>query len=361
MLKRIFHVYLMISFGIAAAAYSQSPSQQALIARPILTFVLDSSHQLRPLVGIPGSASIGTPVDLGFEVTQAVIPPDHDYILAATSQSDWPVLLNVRGGTVTPMQSLVNSLRRPNPDCTHVGDPALSTGRKAICRPVSRAVDPGPIDSMALSPAGSAAAFLSQATSSVYVFFFSNLAQSPAPLQIFNIGGLGAVSSFAISDDGTSLLLGTSTGDAASVFLLTGNNQAQLIASMRHVSSVSFLHKSASAVIADDVDNAIYAWSNGQFFMLAGPNDGVSAPIGIAASNDNQRVFVANAQTGTVMTIRADGTLGKIQSCNCSLTGLYSTNTDSVFRLTDFSGGPILLFDASGASPRMTFVPVAAE
>jgi hypothetical protein len=361
MLKRIFHICLTICFGVTGAAYSQSIAQQPSITRPILTFVLDSSHQLRPLLGIPGSAAIGASVNLGFDITQAAMPPNHDYILAATSQSSWPALLRVQGNSVinTSAQSLLNPLKQPDARCASVDDPDFLKGRKAICRPTAAAADPGTIDSIALSPAGSAAALLNRAAGRVYVF--GNLSQAPTLLQIFNIADAGSVSTLGISDDGKSLLVGTSTGDTGSVFLVTPDTPARLLGSMRHPSSVAFLHNSVNAVIADDMGNTIYAWSNGQIFILAGANDGISAPIGIAVSNDNQKTFVGNAQTGTVTTIGSDGTLGTSRPCNCNLTGVYSTNTDSVFRLTDFSGGPILLFDASGASPRMIFVPVAAE
>jgi hypothetical protein len=267
----------------------------------------------------------------------------------------------VNGNSVinTSAQALLNPLKEPDSRCASVDDPAFQKGRKAICRPTAAATDPGTIDSIALSPSGSAAALLNSAAARVYVF--GNLSHGPTLLQVFDIANTGSVSSFGISDDGKSLILGTFNGDTGSVFLVTPNIPARLLGSMRHPSSIVFLHNSDNALIGDDMGNTIYAWSNGQIFILAGPNDGIAAPIGIAVSNDNQRTFVGNAQTGTVTTISSDGTFGTSRPCNCTLTGVYSTNTDSVFRLTDFSGGPILLFDASGASPRMIFVPVAAE
>jgi hypothetical protein len=358
MLKRIFHICLTICFGVAGV-YSQSIAQQPSIARPIMTFVLDSSHQLRPLLGIPGSAAVGTPVDLGLDITQAAMPPNHDYILAATSQSSWPALLRVNGNSVinTSAQSLLNPLKQPDSRCaSSVDDPDFLKGRKAVCRPTAAAIDPGTIDSIALSPSGSAAALLNGAAGRVYVF--GNLPHAPTLLQVFDIANTGSISSFGISDDGKNLIFGNSTG---ALFLSTPNIPPRLLGTIIHPSSIVFLHNSANALIGDDMGNTIYAWSNGQIFILAGPNDGIAAPIGIAVSNDNQRTFVGNAQTGTVTTISSDGAPGTSRPCNCNLTGVYSTNTDSVFRLTDFSGGPILLFDASGASPRMIFVPVAAE
>jgi hypothetical protein len=113
--------------------------------------------------------------------------------------------------------------------------------------------------------------------------------------------------------------------------------------------------------VADDQQNTIYLVSSDQAFAIASSSDGVAAPVAIATSNDNQRVFVANSQTGSVMTISLAGIVTAPVYCNCTVTGLYPTNTDSVFRLTDYSGSPIVLFDANSTAPRITFVPVSGS
>src|ERR1051325_6004744 len=48
---------------------------------PVLGFVLDQSGGLRPVMGIAGSASVGSPLNLGFSVAQAAVPANHDYVL----------------------------------------------------------------------------------------------------------------------------------------------------------------------------------------------------------------------------------------------------------------------------------------
>jgi hypothetical protein len=336
MFKQTLGIHLIV-LGMAGIAYSQG-SQSALVARPTLTFVLDSSHQLRPMVGIPGAASIGAPVTLGFDVTQALISPDSGYILAATSQSSWPLLVQVRGNSmsVQPADYFISQIRQ-------------SGGRNDAA-----------VDSFALSSSGSAAAFLNQAASKLYIF--TNLSQSPALQQTIDTRGLAPATALGLSDDGKSVLWATSTGDSGVLFLLKPGRSPQFISAMRHPVSIVFLHNSSTALIADDVDNAIYQWNGRQLLTFAGVNDGVSQPVGIAASNDNQRVFVGNAQSGTVTTITSSGSsFSQSQPCNCQLTGLFPTSADSVFRLTDFTGGSILLFDASGASPRTVFVPMGAE
>src|SRR5207244_2803919 len=112
--------------------------------------------------------------------------------------------------------------------------------------------------------------------------------------------------------------------------------------------AITFLNRSDSAIIADDVENNIYMISTGQVFTIARAADGISKPIGIGVSNNNQRIFIGNSDSASISTIGPNGAVEEPQYCNCILSGVYSTNADSVFRLTDFTGGPLLLFDASG-------------
>jgi hypothetical protein len=73
---------------------------QSSIIPPVLSLVPDNERGLRPLIGVAGAASVGSTLDLGFDVQQVAIPSNHDYILATTSQSNWPILLTITGGRV---------------------------------------------------------------------------------------------------------------------------------------------------------------------------------------------------------------------------------------------------------------------
>ena len=121
------------------------------------------------------------------------------------------------------------------------------------------------------------------------------------------------------------------------------------------------MRNSTDAMIADDVENRIYAFSNGHVFAIAGPEDGIASPNGIAISNDKQKVFVGNSASGSITTIGLNGTGTQTTACNCTLSSLQPMSADSVFQLTDFSGSSLLLFDANSAAPRMLFVPAGAQ
>src|SRR5262249_38608734 len=107
--------------------------------------------------------------------------------------------------------------------------------------------------------------------------------------------------------------------------------------------------------------NAIYAVSSGRIFQVAEAADGISLPVGIGISDDNERVFVANAKSQSITTIRMKEKRAELLECHCNPTGLYPTGADSIFRLTDFTGGPVLLFDGSSTESRLIFVPVGSQ
>ena len=345
-------------FTIVNGADRNSSRNQvnASVNLPVLGFVTDGAGGLRPLIGIAGSASVGAPLNLGFEIVGAAIPPDHDYILAMTRDGNWPRLLHVRGNTIAVQSnvSFFNNLEAQQDEC--IGLDSLERKQSRCTRRASASVLK--IDRIALSPTGSAAAFFSQTQGRVYVY--GNLAQSPVLLSTFELGRSSSVK-LAISDDGRTVLVGISDGDPSAVFLVTPQQAPRLIASLSHLAAIQFLRHSGDAIIADDIENRIYELSDGQVYSIAASEDGIAAPVGVAVSNDNRKVFVGNSQSSSVTTIGLDGTGITSTPCQCALTAFESTSADSVFRLTDFSGGPVLLFDGKAATPRMLFVRAGAQ
>ncbi len=380
MLKTIIRISFALSLLVAATqSNAQQASQRpfrivngsenqnntrtnAAVNLPVLGFTLDQAGALRPLIGIAGAASVGAPLDLGFQVVSAAVPPNHDYILATATTGSWPMLLQIRDNTITVRSTEsfnppAGRSPRPPSDC------ARESRRQYDCfddSDVSETSSPSiTIDRIALSPTGSVAGFLS--ASAARIFAYGNLSQSPALMGTFDIGGVGAVTAFSLSDDGTTAIFAVSYGDTGSVFIVSPGQAPRLIASIHHSSAIQFMRNSSDAMIADDVENRIYAFSNGQVFAIAGPEDGIASPNGIAISNDKQKVFVGNSASGSITTIGLNGTGTQTTACNCTLSSLQPMSADSVFQLTDFSGSSLLLFDANSAAPRMLFVPAGTQ
>ena len=387
MLKTIIRISFALSvLAVATQSNAQQSSQRpfrivngsesqngirtnAVVNLPVLGFTLDQSGALRPLIGIAGAASVGAPLELGFQVVSAAVPPNHDYILATTTPGNWPMLLQVRDNTIT-----VRSSESFNAAASRSS--SQSASQSTACRPVSirnhrqddcvddpdtseTASQSITIDRIALSPTGSVAGFLS--ASAGRIFAYGNLSQSPALMGTFDIGGMSAVTAFGVSDDSTTAIFAVSNGDMGSVFIVSPTQAPRLIASIHHSSAIQFMRNSGNAVIADDVESRIYTFSNGQVFAIAGPEDGIASPNGIVISNDNQKVFVGNSAAGSITTIGLNGTGTQTTACNCSLSSLQPMSADSVFQLTDFSGSSLLLFDANSAAPRMVVVPAGAQ
>jgi hypothetical protein len=320
-MKIIFRISLIVLIALVAGL---GDAQQ--ITSPVMTYVPDNAGRLHPVLGIPAAASVGAPLNVGFGIGGAVMPPAHDYLLATTNDSRWPVLLQIHGDNVTA-RSIQQS----------------ETG----------------IERVALSPSGSAAGLFSEAEGRIYAF--ASLSQSPVLLGHFPVGALGHLSAFAISDDGRNVIVGTSDGASGSLYFLASGGQPRLIASIRHAKAIQFLWHSNTAVIADDIDNKVYGFTGGQVFPLATEKDGISVPAAIAVASDNAKAFVINSGSQSVTRIGPYGAVADPVHCDCILTGLYPTTTDSVYRITNFSGGPVLLFDGSSRVPRMIFVPVGSQ
>jgi hypothetical protein len=357
-------VVVVVSAAVAGGI-AAGPGQNGRVASvgpPLLGFVVDDARGLRPLVGIPGSASIGNTVPLGFEISHAAVSPRHDYILALTPESNWPRLLQVRDGLIS-IHAMVAPDDPQTPrreDCDVPADMPHDRRRPHECRYAPVVADTAAaVDRIALSPAGTAAAFYSETARRIYVF--GNMAQSPAFAGAIDVAELGSVSAFGISDDGGTVALGVSDGQNGSLFVLSPRRPAQWVSSMRHPVAIGFLHGSDSAFIADDVDNKIVVLSNGHVMPVATETEGISGPIALAVSKDNQRVFAANSGSGSVTTIGPAGFVSEPRYCNCALKGLYPTNNDSVFRLTDFAGGPVLLLDGNSSPSRLIFVPMSGS
>ena len=344
------------AFNIVAGSGTESSSANPSVNLPVLGFVVDQSGGLRPVMGIAGSASVGSPLNLGFSVMQAAVPPGHDYILAMTGNSAWPVLLQVRGNTIA-VRAMGSSTTRNTASCDQPD--GIDNRTRYSCDADTAFDAPAGIDSIAVSPTGSVAGLFSASQGRIYAY--GNLSQTPTLLGALDTSAIGNISTFGISDDGNTVLAAGSSPNTGSLYVINVGQQPRLIGSIQHPSAIQFLRNSGNAVVADDADNKVYQLTNGQLVVLASSNDGIATPEGLGISNDNQKIFVANIGSSAVTTLSLNGAAAQSMPCNCALIGIQPTSADSVFAVTAFTGGPISLFDGGSATSRMLFVPVRAQ
>jgi hypothetical protein len=125
--------------------------------------------------------------------------------------------------------------------------------------------------------------------------------------------------------------------------------------------SLAFLVGSLDAAIADGTAGTVVLVRDPagqpQVTQIGGQAEGVSQPLAIAASQDNSRIFVANAQPAGVVSLSLTGEDPATQPCACTMTGLERMAGGTAFRLNEPGNGPIWVLDAGGPTLRVVFVP----
>ena len=172
-------VVLLSALGIAA----QPASHPTGVRGPVVGLALDANAQVRPLLGVPGAASLGSALALDASFQLAAISPHQDYLLGFQSGSG---------------------------NLAMVADP-LGAAHVSVIAGIS-----GPA-SFTLSPTGTAALAIAAGASTAQVL--TGLPDSPALAWQADLSALPApASAFAISDDGSALLAAANNGAATSLF-----------------------------------------------------------------------------------------------------------------------------------------------
>ena len=279
----------------------------AQIEGPSLGFVLDPEiGAIRPILGIAGAATRGAPLDVGTRVKAVAFSPERDYVLAISNEGE---LLLVQDASRSPSVSRI----------TGTWDE---------------------LDRIGLSPTGSAAALIRGDV----IQLIAGLPEEPYVHRTVALPSVwGSLTAVAVSDDAQWTLAAFSASGA--VYLLE-DNAIRPIAVFGHVSAMEFLNNRSDALIADDLYDEVYlvqdvAGSSGKA-RLASRGNGVSEPVDVRASADNQQFIVANAGSSEILLL--DGVHSPTQiPCPCQPDRLYRLRGDAVFGLTD-PNGPLWVF-----------------
>ncbi len=290
------------------------------IAGPVLGYVWDQGSGLRPILGIPGASSLGSPVETSVALLTAEVSPRQDFALAVT-ESKRLLLLDLRTAPI-------------------------------VERPLEIELAP---DRIILSPTGAAAALYYRERRAMRV-----LTGLPGDA-IFVSGEMDLTSlpplltAIAISDPDPAVLVAAPGGLYA---LDTGNPAPRLIASAENITALAFVENSRDVLLADSRRNEVVllrdATGAGERVLLAGERDGVSRPIAVVADG-RRRAITVSARTALLLDL--DGSPPVSLSCNCSISGLHRLKGSSAFRLNAPSNEPLFLLDAATAEPRIFFVP----
>ncbi len=103
-------VYSLMGGLLAAQAGTAPRAAEDLasavrISGPVLGYYFDgAAATLRPLLGVPGAATMGKPVEMEFRLAKAAVSPAHDYLLAQVEGEAEVALLRLGAGELTRLR-----------------------------------------------------------------------------------------------------------------------------------------------------------------------------------------------------------------------------------------------------------------
>jgi hypothetical protein len=307
-------------FGHAATSAAQSPNK---LSGPIAGYVWSvTDHALHPIQGVLGNATIGGPVDGGFEMTQA-LPLDERHFLGSTT--DEASLVVISAATLPFTKSVV------------AGTPANP--------------------SLAVRSAkGSAAALYYSAEQKIRIV--TQLTSTPILAESIDVlPGPREITRMAVSDDGRLVMYAASQPDQDALYSWTSASSHRLVTLLQRVSGIALLENS-DTVVVDSKENAVYYIADptrsASRVLLADDRNGVSNPTGVAVNGG--RIYVTNASARTVLVLTPSGQVLRSFPCNCEPAGLYPFG-DSVYRLSERVDQTINLLKVGATSDRIVFVP----
>jgi hypothetical protein len=315
-------VLTVVLFTLAVAGNTRSQSGNFSV--PALGYVHDKeTRSLRPILGIPGAATIGDTIRLPFAITLAAIAPRLNCALARIEDTSKLVLVRNLGSEISWTE--IDGIR---PEA----------------------------DRIVLSHSGRSAAAYGVTAGVVHVI--SGLPDHAAVTRTVDLTD-AQVRAVAVSDDGrlVAVAFGNETGDVLRVndgesgtwkdLGLSGRIRSMVFAPNGNDLAVWADGPAAVSIIRDVAATA-------EWRLVIGEADGLAAPAAVRFVGDS-RLLIAASRAVTVVQL-GDNSRFEL-NCACTPTTLEELDGGSTFRLTDLSQGPIWLLHNSDEGSRLLFVP----
>jgi hypothetical protein len=305
---------------LSLACFSSAEAQDASVGVPLLGYAFDASAgAIRPLRGIPGAAVLGGTFDAGFAMSSAVTAPQQNFALALSADGQ-PRLVSF--GAVPTAIALDGAMTAP--------------------------------DRMLFSASGGSAVLLSDGRTQIV----TGLPGSPAVKDI-EIGAIdGPIGSVAVSDDGTLLVLGESSGNR--LWLIHSDGSRTMLPVPGSSAALAFQRGSHNAVAITQTGDLYLMQSLDSTpsvrTVLPG-SDATAGAVGLQISDDGSQAYAATAR-GNITVVDLKSGVAQSVSCQCAPTGIQQLRP-GLYRLTDVSNKPVMVLDASSGAPQVWFVPVA--
>lgn len=317
--------------GLALLTASLAVAQSSISGPSLGIFYDPAAQTLRPIWGVPGAATAGAPIDLGFTLAAATISPAQDYLLGVLSDGSVDLITLTATGPST--QALPAAMGSP--------------------------------DKMVLSPTGASAVLFFGGAATAQIF--TGLPNGPQLTGQIDLSVLpNAPDALAISDDGSLVLAGVrenADGDPpqGEVFVLGSATASRSIATVAHASALAFVAQSHDALYSDDLANTVALMqdaggSANVSWNFTGPP--ISAPDSVYASPDGKYFFAGSSTNGMVAILDSSGSNPAVVACACAPSELRPLTATSIYQLTEPSGGLLWILDNEATNPRALFVPI---
>jgi hypothetical protein len=285
------------------------------ILGPVLGFV-KKAEAVAPILGIPGSAYLGSLIDMGGL-----------QILGVSSERSYALVLT--------------------PDRTGLRLYPLRPAGAAEPRVIADLESA--VDVVAISPSGTAAALVRGREGLIDVI--TGLPDQPL---LKTLAAPSVTTMIAVADDGQAI----AAAEPSVISIITASGKQQ-IAAAQSIRDLRFRPRSHDLIYADAASAQIVLWQNSAR-VIAGPADGLSEPARAVFSRDGRFVFISAHGTKDLLIASASGTPSRHVPLPCEPSDLEPLS-DSALRFTCESDRSIYLLHVSSAGVRLLFVPSSVE
>jgi hypothetical protein len=329
-----------IAIGLAASTlvYPWSNAKGADINGPVSGFVQDGrARGIRPLNGMPGSATQGSPLPLPFSVGLAAISARLDFALMTDAAGD--------------------------------GTPLLMTGLRSGA-PQTAAIEGAiPADGIVLSDSGDTAALYSNALSRVQ--FLAGLpGQSRAGGAIDISTVAGGVVALALDPQGHTALLAGGIGD---IYRVDAQGALTRIAQVPGAGALAFLANGSDAVAASRTTGDVLLLHDlaGSLTIttLTGARDGIQSAVAVRAINGSEvavvdgtgRLAAVDVNSSAIQWIDLAGQADRLEPLSGGLLALNAAGTRALLVLDISQGRTPYFIPPAGDPDRQPSKPVSLQ
>jgi hypothetical protein len=327
--------FLAIAFlGAVITLFAQAPNASSGsttgVSVPTLGFIAGQAPaRLQPILGIPGSARLGSPLLLPTSVTQIHIAPGHAYALVEQAPGN-PFALVLLQGITTQTRNLP-------------------------LHPIVGVI--GQVDLLVFSPMGTSAAFYSRQTNQLQVL--TGLPKSPQLyLNVPNLAMPEGPQKIAVSDDAQSVLISDGAG---SVYSVSQNAAPVPVHHSPEISALAFVAQSRESIICDRTLNTMSFLrdSNATPVALGPATNERCQPEAAASTADGKTILLACPAQHAVLSIDRASGVTRIHNVGNSPGALQPLGVRDVFLMSPPTGGTYWLFVWGPNGPAVSFVAAA--